>query len=432
MSTPYPSPWRARYALIVLTLLGFVLTTDMTLTALLMEPMKRDMALSDLQVALLQGTAYGLALGVASLPMGRLIDRASRRTLIAIGIVGWTGALIAIGMAGSSMTVMAARLVLGLVAALVVPAAFSLVADLYPPERRSTATSLLVVGQATGQGFGMYAGGTAFDALTIANALPFGLSPWRLLYLLAAMLGLVVLALLAGLREPARQERRDTDGTLGSAARELWQYRGFLLPLILGLLFIQITIQAASIWVSPLLIRRGLTPGAFAGWLGLILLFGGVLGALAGGRLAELGRRRGGRSGVLLPAALVCVAIAAASLFPTMGSLTAFAVLFGLHIFCGAVVATIGVIAVTLAIPNEIRGLALGVNTFAAAVFGAAGAPIAVALLSRTLGGEAMLGLAFAGICIPCALMACVSLIVAAAPHRRGSDRPSVTAGGDF
>lgn len=426
MSVAFPSPRRAGYALGVLTLLGFVLTTDMTLTALLIEPMKRDMALSDMQVALLQGTAYGLALGFASLPMGRLIDRASRRVLIAIGIVGWTGALIAIATSTTVAVILTARLVLGLVAALVVPAAFSLGADLYPAERRSMATSLLVVGQALGQGFGIYAGGKAFDTLTRAGLAPFGMAPWRSLYLLAAALGLVVLLLVIGVREPARQERLANRQALPEALRELWSYRRFLVPLILGLLFAQVTIQAASIWVSPLLIRRGVTPGLFAGWLSLILLICGTAGALCGGWLAEIGRRHVGRAGVLLPGAALSAMIGPASLFAISPGIPSFAGLFAIHIFAGAVVATIGVIAVTLVIPNEIRGLALGMNTFVGAVFGAAGAPAAVAIISRALGGEQMLGQAFAAVCVPSALLACACLAFAAWSERQASDGPAV------
>lgn len=427
MSTAYPTRGRAAYALGVLALLGFVLTTDMTLTALLVEPMKRDMALTDVEVALVQGTAYGLALGVASLPMGRLIDRYSRRALIAIGVAGWTGALIAIGLAGDLATVLAARAVLGIVAALVVPAAFSIGADLYPAERRSVATSLLVVGQALGQGFGMFAGGKAYDALDVGGAGPFDLSAWRLIYLAAALLGASLLVLLAGMDEPVRQEHRARPSNLATAARELWSYRGFLLPLLFGLLFVQVTIQAASIWASPLLIRRGQTPGQFAGWMSAILLLGGAAGALAAGWLGETGRRRDGRAGVLLPGVLLSAAIAPASLFALAGSLALFGILFAFQVFAGAVVATIGVIAVTLVIPNEIRGLALGANTFAAAVFGAAGAPAAVALLSRHLGGEQHLGLAFVEVCVPSGIMG--SLCLALALRSRAAPARDVGAG---
>lgn len=408
----FPSSGRAAYGLIVLVLLGFVLTTDMTLTAILIEPMKRELRLTDVQVALLQGTAFGLALGVASLPMGRLIDQVSRRLLIAVGLFAWTGALAAIGLAGSVSTLVVARAVLGVVAALVVPAAFSMAADLYPAERRSVATSLLVAGQALGQGFGMLAGGIAFDALTrqAATGLPSPFAPWRILYLVAALLGLVLLILLVFLREPARQERREAGTTALAAARGLWAFRHFLIPLMLGLLFAQITIQAASIWAAPLLIRRGVTPGGFAGWMSAVLLGGGIVGSLAGGWLAEWGRRRAGRMGVMLPATLFAVAIAPASLFAVVHPLPLFAMLLTIDVFAGAVVATIGVIAVTLVIPNEVRGLALASNTFAAAIFGAAGAPLLVALLSRSLGGEAWLGVAFACICVPSACLAALFL----------------------
>ncbi len=417
MSGGYPSPRRAAYGLAVLTLLGFVLTTDMTLTALMMEPMKRDLALSDVQVALLQGTAFGLALGIASIPMGRLIDRFSRRLLIMVGVVGWTAALITISLSSRLEAIMLARVILGIVAALVVPAGFSLAADLYPAARRSFATSLLVVGQALGQGAGMLGGGLAFDMLdawiTGGTALP--LPPWRLLYLAAASIGIVLIVLLAFLREPTRQEGASSTVLLRGAIANLWSFRRFLVPLLLGLMFAQVTIQAASIWASPMLIRRGLTPGSFAGWMSAVLLGGGILGALAGGWFAEAGRRKGGRRGVLLPATIFALVIAPASLFAIVRGLAPFAALLAGNIFAGAVVATIGVIAITLVIPNDIRGLALGTNTFAAAIFGAAGAPAAVALLSRWLGGEAWLGIAFVVLCVPSAIAAAICFAFAMA-----------------
>ncbi len=423
MTDAYPSRGRAAYGLGVLTLLGFVLTTDMTLTALMMEPMKRDLALTDVEVALLQGTAFGLALGIASLPMGRLIDRFSRRVLIMAGVAGWTAALATISLASGLTTLMAARVVLGVVAALVVPAGFSLAADLYPAARRALATSLLVVGQALGQGAGMLGGGLAFDMLvrwsTSGTKLP--LAPWRLLYLTAAGFGVVLFVLLFFFREPKRQECTSSAVQLRAAIADLWSYRRFLVPLLFGLMFAQVTIQATSIWASPLLIRRGLTPGQFAGWMSAVLLGGGILGALSGGWFAEAGRRRGGRRGVLWSALVFALVLAPASLFAVVDGLLPFAGLLTVNVFAGAVVATIGVIAMTLVIPNEIRGLALGTNTFVAAVFGAAGAPAAVALISRALGGEQWLGTSFVFVCIPCACASAACLSVAMRTDRTGS-----------
>lgn len=428
MTIAYPARGSAAYALVVLTLLGFTLTTDITLSALMMEPMKRDLAISDVQAALLQGTAFGLALGLASLPMGRLIDRFSRRALIGLGVAAWTVALMMIALSSSLVTIVVARAMLGVVAALVVPAGFSIAADLFPAERRSFATSLLVVGQALGQGAGMLGGGLVYDLLgrwsAAGAALP--LVPWRMLYSGAAMVGVVLLVLIAFMREPARQECAAPTRLLRGAFLRLWAHRTFLIPLLFGLMFAQITIQAASIWASPMLIRRGLTPGAFAGWMSVVLLGGGVLGAIAGGWLAEAGRVHAGRRGVLLPAVVSALAIAPASLFAVVHDLLPFALLLGVNIFAGAVVATVGVIAITLVIPNEVRGLALGTNTFVAAVFGAAGAPAVVALLSRTLGGEAWLGVAYISVCVPSAVAAALCFVAAMA------DRPSVEGQGSL
>ncbi|EJU14770.1 major facilitator superfamily protein [Sphingomonas sp. LH128] len=120
------------------------------------------------------------------------------------------------------------------------------------------------------------------------------------------------------------------------------------------------------------------------------LAAGGIVGALAGGQGAELGRRRGGRAGVL-----------------------------ALNLTMGAVTATIGVIAIALNVPNEIRGLALGTNVFVSAVFGVATAPSAIALLSQALGGEAMLGQAIAGVSFPSSLLAAFFFLLAMRGARR-------------
>lgn len=409
MRPDFPSPARARYALLALSVLGFFLSMDITLTTLLIEPMKRDMSLTDLEVGLLQGTAFGLALGIASIPAGRLIDRTVRMRLLIGGLCAWIAAMIVTGLAPNFLSLVVGRAILGANAALLVPAAFSLAADLYPPERRSVATSLLVVGQATGQGIGILAGGLAFDRLTGWHEadpdLLFGLPPWRLLYLAAALLGIVILLLLAPIREPARQEQKDQSGKTSVALRELWQYRGFLLPLIVALLLSQVTIQAASVWATPILIRNHhLTPGQFAGWLSAVLLIGGIAGAAGSGLLGKLGQLYGGRAGVLVPAVIAALAIAPLSLFGMTTSVPLFAVMLTAHIFAGAVVATLGVIAITLNIPNEVRGLALGTNTLLTAIFAGATAPPLIALVSSSFGGESQLGVAIAALCVPCAM----------------------------
>lgn len=414
----FPPATQARRGVACLAAVGFFLSMDITLTTLLIEPMKREMALSDIQIGLLQGTAFGLAFGLSSVPFGRLIDRGNRARLLGVGLLFWIGAMIITGIAPGFATLILTRVVLGMVAALLIPAALSLIADLYPPEGRSVATSLFVVGQAGGQAFGVLAGGLAFDALTAfllshPGSL-LGLPAWRVLFIGTALLGLGPCVLLATLREPARQEQKDRRITAMGAFRELWTYRRFLVPLLAAMLFAQITMQATSVWAPPVLTRRfGLSPGQFAGWLSVVMLVGGILGALAGGRLGEAGRKRGGRNRVLLPAMIAALAIVPLSLFGLAPTVPVLGALLAGNIFAGAVVATLGVIAITLNFPNEIRGLALGSNVLCSTLFGTATAPAAIALIAKVIGGEEMLGVAIAGLCMPAALLSALCFLLA-------------------
>lgn len=414
----FPPAAQARKAVACLAAVGFFLSMDITLTTLLIEPIKRDMALSDIQIGLLQGTAFGLAFGISSVPFGRLIDRSNRVRLLGAGLVLWIGAMVITGMAPNFAILVLSRIVLGTVAALLIPAALSLIADLYPPEGRSVATSMFVVGQAGGQAFGVFAGGAAFDALSRAlTAHPdilFGLPAWRTLFIATALLGLAPCILLMMVREPARQEQKERWVDARGALRELWSYRRFLFPLLAAMLFAQIAMQATAVWAPPVLTRRfGLTPGQFAGWLSIVMLAGGMLGALAGGRLGEAGRRRGGRNRVLLPATIAALALVPMSFFGLAPSVPVLGVLLAGNIFAGAIIATLGVIAITLNFPNEVRGLVLGSNVLCSTLFGTATAPAAIAVISKAMGGEAMLGVAIAGLCVPAALLSALCFLIA-------------------
>ncbi|PVM84797.1 MFS transporter [Caulobacter radicis] len=409
----YPAARTRRGALAVLVLLAFLTSMDITLTALLIEPMKRELALSDVQIGLLQGTVFGIAYGLSSLPMGWLIDRRNRMRLLVVGVVVWGVAMAGSGLSSAFAALVAWRTALGLVTALLVPASLSLIADFFPAERRAVATSLFAGGQACGQAFGILVGGAAFDWLAHSGLNVGGLSAWRMLYVAAAVVCTALLLLLLFLREPARQER---DLALGDAGgwRELWTHRRFLVPLLGGLLFSTIAVQGANVWAAPLLMRNfGLTPGGFAGWLSAVTLIGLIVGALSGGQLAELGRRRGGRAGVLLPAALAAFISAPLALFAVAPNVPLFAILLGLALVCAGMVPTVGVVAITLNLPNTIRGRGIAAYVLTTALFGAATAPAAIALLSQALGGEAKLGLAIVFVSAPAAILSGLCFLLA-------------------
>ena len=412
----FTAPRHPRFSLLVLAAIGFVTAMDVSLGAVLIEPMKRDLALSDVQIGLVQGTAFGVAYGLSSMPMGRLIDVGPRTRLMLAGLLLWSASLAAMALAHALWLLIACRALLGLATALLLPGAISLLSDLFPPQRRATATSLFVVGQASGQAVGVLAGGLLFDILKrFLDLHPGGLgslTPWRALYLAAAAPCLLLVPLLAAMPEPARQERLAEARSWRIALRELWAYRRFIVPLIAALLFCVIASQAANTWAAPLLMRRfGQSPGQFAGWLSGIIFAGGIAGAMTGGRLAEVGRRRHGPRGVLMPAALAALAAVPLSLFAVAPTVPLFAAALALLLFCAGVMPTVGAIAFSLNLPNEVRGLGVGLYVMVAALIGMAIAPTAIALAGEALGGqgpggEAMLGVATALVSLP-SMLAC-------------------------
>lgn len=414
----FPAPAAAYRALLVLALVGFVVNMDTQMTTLLLEPMKRGLALSDVQIGLLQGTAYGIAFGLISIPLGRLIDSRTRTRLLVFGLVVYAAAMAGSAMAGGIGVLLACRALLGATSALLLPAAISLLADLFPPARRTIATSLFVIGQVLGATVGILAGGLVFDAVARLHAADpgrfAGLAPWRVLYLGAAAASIILLPFLDRLREPARQERDAEARSTRKALVELWAYRGFITPVILGALFGVIALTAPTVWAPTLLIRKfGLTPGKFAGWFSVVVLVGSILGALAVGPLAELSRRQHGSRGVLLPALGAVLAAAPLSCFGLAPTVPLFAVILGLSLFCYALIQTGSLLAFTLNIPNEIRGLGLGVYTLVTALLGQATAPTLIAFVSRMLGGETMLADAIVVVSVPSAIASAIFFTLA-------------------
>src|SRR5690242_15452664 len=88
-SSDYPPRRIAWYAVLVLMACYTFSFIDRMVLAFLVTPLKRDLALSDTQVGLLQGFAFALLYSVLGIPFGVLADRFSRRNLIAVGVLAW-------------------------------------------------------------------------------------------------------------------------------------------------------------------------------------------------------------------------------------------------------------------------------------------------------------------------------------------------------
>ena len=386
--------------------MAFFTAMDIYLISLLVEPIKQELALTDVEVGLANSSTLYLAYAVFCVPAGILVDRANRVRMLAGAILLWCLGLVLTGLSSGIALLAGSKLVLGLANAISLPAAMSLLADHFAPGRRAMATASYGIGQGMGQAGAIFVGGLGLGALTdYAGSHPdalFGLAPWRVVSLAFAAGGLLLLPLLLTLREPARMERREEGARFG----ELWDYRTFLGPLLAGTMCLSGMSTAILSWIPPALTRLyGQQPGEFAGWFGLVSLTAGIAGLLGGGLLVRATYRRGGDGRLMRPAAigaLLCAPASCVALTPDAGWFAATTALF---IIAYAIAISIPVIAITFRIPNELRGLAMGLYVVTVALAGAVSGPL-VAVASGLLGGEAMLGWGMALVGAPFALLA--------------------------
>ena len=363
------------------------------------EAVRLDLRLSDVQISLAQGLAASLPVALLSIPLGRMADRRSRRWILVGASATWTLGALLTGLAPGFAALFAARTLAGLGGGVAIPAALSLAADLSPPQRRGRALIVLALGNAAGAAAAFTFGGLLMGILgRPGSANAFGLAPWRGVQLVFAVVSAGVTLLLLLIREPARRELGSAPGgAFGAVAKELWARRALLAPLIVGQVGVIMADTAAGVWAAPLLIRRfALRPEQFAGWLGGVVLLAGVVGAVAGGVLADWGQRRRPPGGVLFGAAAASLIAVPAAMFALAPGVGGFGFALCVLLVCGVIAGTVTSTAVLVLIPNELRGLCTGAFLVLGAVVGLGVAPTLVPLLAGALGGGEQLGPALA------------------------------------
>ena len=307
-SEPWPSAARSWYGVTIFGLTVMTLFGNQFVVSLLIEPIKRDLALTDLQVALIVGTAAGFINALVSLPIGRyFVDRFSRKLIIGVGllILGVTSIWSALA-AGATMLLLA-RLASGIGGAGNGPATYSMLGDMFPASKLAKAVSVMNIGFMFGLGAAMLLGATLIGALSSISdiTLPLAgtLRPWQFVFLVLAVPDLVLSFLvLVTLAEPKRRGLRDaataaTNRIALMPLREVtgyfWKNRTAFGPLYFGLLCNCIAMGAAF-WMAPFYSRTfGWSPQQYGIIQGILTVILAPAGLLFGGWLAERLSRRG-------------------------------------------------------------------------------------------------------------------------------------------
>jgi MFS family permease len=237
LETPSPhevgGPY-ARYVLAVLVLVYVMNFLDRQILSILAEAIKADLGLSDAQIGFLYGTAFAVFYAVFGIPLGRLADVWTRRSVIALGLTVWSAMTAVSGLARGFGHLAAARIGVGIGEASATPAAFSMLSDYFPPERRATALAVYSGGIYIGAGIGIFIGGVTIDAWQAAfpaGDAPFGLRGWQVAFFIVGLPGLLLALWVRTLREPVRGQNEGlVTADAANPAREFFGELAAVLP----------------------------------------------------------------------------------------------------------------------------------------------------------------------------------------------------------
>jgi MFS family permease len=183
-----------RYALSLIFLVAVFNVCDRTIMSVLVPEIRAELGLTDRDLGILMGPAFAVVHVLAGLPIARLADRASRRTIIAAGLFAWSLLTMAQGLARSFPQLLAARMGVGIGEAAGSPPSHSLLADYAPPEKRARALAVLQIGALCGAGLGMAFGGWVNE-----------IWGWRAAFVAVGVPGIALAAVVfLTLREPPR------------------------------------------------------------------------------------------------------------------------------------------------------------------------------------------------------------------------------------
>lgn len=287
----------AWYFVIVLTLLYVFSFIDRFILALLIDPISKDIAITEIELGLLIGASFAVVYSVAGLPLAMWVDRGNRRNIVMLGALIWGSCTVASAFAADFTALAASRVGVAIGEATLTPAAVSLIADMFPKERR-TAPMAIYSGVGGVMTKGVYLIGAGAIAIAGLFSPELGIVPWRMSLLVVGVPPiLLAVVLLLSVKEPARTAgKAASDRTVDKKAflRELRSGATWYLPFYLSCGISATMIYAVTTWMPTHLVRAyGLSltrSGATFGAIGVIM---GLLGAAAWPSLAALLRRRG-------------------------------------------------------------------------------------------------------------------------------------------
>ena len=300
------------FSVLVLFAINILNFYDRHVPGALVEPMRKEFHLTDMQVGLL-GSVFIWLYAIMGVPLGRIADSGSRKKLLAWGLVIWASLTASAALATNYSMLLISRLGVGLGEAACAPTATSWLGDLFPPAQRSRVLALFMLGVPIGGAMAFFLSGPLAQA--------YG---WRAAMVLAAAPALLLAPALLALREP--QRGASEPGLAPPTRNSIWTL--LRLPtlwwIIASGVLLNFSMYAIATFLPAFLSRvHGLSLARSGMATGVVYLIGGLSGGFAAGYLGDsiVQRRKDGRMRYAAIAALIAVPLSCLGILQPAGSL---------------------------------------------------------------------------------------------------------------
>jgi MFS family permease len=396
----WPKPAVAWFGVGVLVLAFIFSIADRIIIALLVDPIKADLGLTDTDMGLMMGLAFAIFYALMGLPIGRLADKYSRRTIIGVGIFLWSIMTALCGLARSFTELFMARVGVGVGEATLSPAAYSMIADYFPKDKLGRALGVYQSGAFFGIGLALIFGGLAiqFAAGSESIALPIigAVKPWQMAFIVIGLPGVLVALLMFAVHEPVRQGLlavdKNQDTGLKDAFKFIFQRKRVFLAHYTGFALLALPMTTLATWVPPYFMRVvGFTPPETGFKLGLIVLIFAPVGVISGGWLSDTLFKKGYQDAALRVAVGTAVFMVPLSILattisdPTLALMIMAPFAFGASISMG-----LAPTALQLVTPNRLRAQVSAAWMLFLNIITAGLGPTAVGWINDTVFGDPM------------------------------------------
>lgn len=420
---------------VVICMLAYIFSfVDRQILALMIEPIKHDLQLSDTQFSLLHGLAFSLFYAFMGIPIALLADRYSRPRIIAIGVAFWSLATAACGLSRNFAQMFLARIGVGVGEAALSPATYSMLSDMFPREKLGRAVGIYSIGSFIGGGMAFLIGGYVIDLLksvdTVSLPLVGAMRPWQVTFFIVGLPGLLIaLLILLTVRDPQRLGlQRNAAGQVRKPAmkdtfRFVGRHRGTFFCHYLGFSFYAMVLFALLGWTPAFYMRKfGMSPVEAGYMLGVVVLVANTAGVFCGGWLMDALAKRGYndaplRAGVIGAAGMALPAV----IFTQVDSLWLSVGLLLPAMFFASFPMPTSTAAMQILPPNQLRAQVSALFLLISNLIGLGLGTTAVAMLTdRWFRNPAAVGQSMS-VLVGVATVLCIALLAAGCKHYRRS-----------